>query len=478
MKLASVSSVHRPIYGLLVIGLGASLAPLDLAVNVAFPAITAAFELQTQAIRWVVAAYVVSYASLMLALGRLGDIIGYRRIFRAGLVLGAAAFVLCALAPDYRWLLAARVVQGVAAALLLSCAPALATSLFEESRRLWVLGAYASMAATAGVLAPLLGGASIAALGWAGVFWFRAPIALLALLLLPLLSIVPIVPPVPPVPPSPHAVEQHKFDLSGALLLAAGIAMLLLAPTLVQSADTPLPALCAALAGAVLLGAFARRQRRAAQPLLPRAIARDPGFALLNLASIAVHLTGFAIPLLVPYYLARISGYGAMQSGGVLTLWPLGMLLGSALAAPAARTLGRSTAALLGGALVAIGQFVVACWPAAATPLLMLPGLLLHGAGIGLFQVAYADIVIATLPRHERGVAGSLTILTRTIGIVIGAAALSAALHYVEARQLAHGQSAPEAFLAAFQSVFRYSGIAFVAVFALTCLRRRAWAGG
>ena len=274
-------TVRRPLAGLCVIGLGASLSPLDLAVNVAFPAITAAFELQTQAIRWVVAAYVVSYASLMLAFGRLGDIVGYRRVFRAGLVLGAAAFVLCGLAQDYPWLLAARIVQGVAAALLLSCAPALATSLFEESRRLWVLGAYASMAAMAAVLAPLLGGASIAALGWAGVFWFRVPIAVLTLLLLPLLPVVQ----------SPASMEPRQFDLQGALLLASGIAMLLLAPVLVQSAGSVWPALSSALAGVILLAAFVHGQSRAAQLFLPLSTLRDPGFVLLNLSSTVVHLS-------------------------------------------------------------------------------------------------------------------------------------------------------------------------------------------
>ena len=172
-------------------GLGAALPPLDIAVNVAFPAISAAFALETQAIRWVVAAYVLTYASLMLAFGRLGDVVGYRRVFRAGLLLAAGAFVLCALAPDYGWLLAARTVQGVAAALLLSCAPALATSLYDESRRTWVLGAFASMSAGAAVVGPLVGGASIALLGWAGVFWFRAPLALVALALLPFVPCCP-----------------------------------------------------------------------------------------------------------------------------------------------------------------------------------------------------------------------------------------------------------------------------------------------
>jgi MFS family permease len=456
-------AADRPFTGLLVVGLGASLAPLDLAVNVAFPAITAAFDLETQAIRWVIAAYVLTYASLMLAFGKLGDIVGYRRVFRAGLVVAAVAFVLCAVAPGYGWLLAARAAQGVGAALLLSCAPALVTSLYDESRRTWALGAYASLGAAAGMIAPLAGGASIAALGWSGVFWFRAPLAVVTIALLPL---------VPAMPLAQRPGHQTRFDLPGSALLAAGLAMLLIAPTFVQSSGSAWPALSSALAGALLLGAFAHRQGRSENPFLPGAVMRDPGFALLNLSSAAVHLTAFAIPLLVPYYLARISGHGPLQIGGLLTPWPVGMMVGSILAAPVARALGRRPTVLIGGALLAIGQFAIGSWPAG--PAVMLSALFVHGAGIGLFQVAYTDIVIAALPQHDRGVAGSLTILTRTIGILVGAAALTAALQSIEAGNLAAGQSAREAFLAAFQSVFHGSALVFALFFALASVRRPA----
>ncbi len=443
-------------------GLGASLPPLDLAVNVAFPAITAAFALETQAIRWVIAAYLLTYASLMLAFGKLGDAIGYRRVFRAGLVLATAAFVFCALAPDYGWLLVARTVQGVAAALLLSCAPALATSLYEEGRRTWVLGAYASMGAAAAVVAPLVGGASIAMLGWAGVFWFRAPLAIVALALL---AFVPSL-------PGP-AAGQRGFDLAGSLLLAAGLAMLLLVPTLAQSGDTALPSLSALVGGTIFFGAFVRRQRREQATFLPGAIVRDPGFVLLNLASVSVHLVSFAIPLLVPYYLVRVSGYSALGIGGLLTLWALGMMGGSVVAAPVVRALGRRSTAMGGGALAALGQFSISMWP--VEPVLMCAVLFVQGAGVGLFQVAYTDTVLALLPRHDRGVAGSLTILTRTIGILVGAAALTASLHALEARNLAAGRSEQEAFLAAFQSVFGYSALVFAVFFAFASARRRSW---
>ena len=96
-------------------GLGASIAPFDFAVNIAFPAITQAFSLQTASIRWVAVSYVLTYGSLMLGFGALGDRIGYRRVFRAGLMLAAIAFAACALAPTYGWLLAARVAQAAGA---------------------------------------------------------------------------------------------------------------------------------------------------------------------------------------------------------------------------------------------------------------------------------------------------------------------------------------------------------------------------
>jgi MFS family permease len=396
-----------------VVGLGASLAAMDLAVNVAFPSITVAFGLETRSIRWVVICYVLVYSSLMLACGRLGDRLGHRRVFRAGLLVSALAFVLCALAPDYPTLLAARVVQGVGTALVLSCAPALATLLFDESQRLPALGRYASLTALASIAAPFVGGLSIAALGWSGVFWFRAPLAVLALLLMPLLAHVH-------QPPASH----HR----GA-------------------------------------------------PLLPRALMRDPGFVLPNVAGVAVYFVYFAVPLLVPYFLTRIGGYSPLEGGCVLALSPAGVLLGSALAANTALRFGVRRTALLGGALVAVGSSTIALWSKIPALPLILGTLLLHGIGVGLFQVAYADIVVGALPRAERGVAGSLTMVTRTIGVLSAAMALTALLHQIETRRTAAGVSETAAFADAFSAVFLSVALLLAAFLALIGLRRRVWHG-
>jgi MFS family permease len=438
---------------------------MDLAVNVAFPSITAAFALETQAIRWVVVCYVLTYSSLLLAFGRLGDLVGHRRVFRAGLLLGVVAYALCALAPDFESLLAARIVQGVSTALVLSCAPALATMLFEESRRTRALGAYSSLSALASVVAPLIGGASIVALGWSGVFWFRLPVAALALALLPLL----------PNLHEPRLGKGGSFDLMGSILLAISLALLLLSPTLMRSDGLIGVALVAAFAGIAGLSAFVFYQRNAAQSILPLAAIRDLDFALTNLASVAVHFVIFAVPLLVPYYLERIAGYTPVTSGAVLALLPAGVLIGSALAATIVRMLDARRTALLGGFVVAIGQFAITLWPTLPTPAPIVVTLMLHGVGIGVFQVAYTDIVVATLPRQDRGVAGALTMLTRTLGVVTAATALTAALHVLESRQLAAGVLPKTAFVDAFATVFRYSALLLAAFFTLSCLRRRVW---
>ncbi len=450
------------------IGLGASIAPLDFSVNVAFPAITAAFALETSAIRWVAVCYVLVYGSLMLGFGALGDRIGHLRVFRAGLALAALAFSLCALAPSYNALLAARMLQGVAVALTLSCAPALATALYDESRRTWALSAFGGMGALAGVVAPIVGGASIAALGWPGVYWFRVPIVLVALLCVPLLR---------PALGVERARARAPFDLIGASLLAAGVALLLLGPALLRPAQGLVPILPLALGGAFLMLLFVRRQRASSAPLMPHAVAGDADFVLVNLASVTVQLTSFAIPLTVPYYLTRVAGFGPLASGTLLAIWAVGALAGATIASRTVRGLGARRAAFASAVLVIAGLAGIALWPAAPAYGLMLACLLLQGFGIGLFQVAYTDLVVAALPLSARGVAGSLTMVTRTVGIVLGACAWIWILQAVESAALATGGAAQPAFMAAFGAVFQAASLAAGGFFALSCLRPRTWFG-
>jgi MFS family permease len=390
-----------------VVGLGTAVVWLDFAVNIGFPAIVRHFDRPTGDVQWIVIAYVLTYTCLMLAFGRLGDRLGHALVFRLGLAWSAATLLLCALAPSFAALLFCRFLQGIGAALVLSCGPALATGFYPEEGRSRVLGAYTMLAALGASLGPLLGGALVEAWGWSAVFWFRAPVALLALIALRR----------PPAPPQRAA--RAPLDVAGAALLAVALAALVLGLNRLSELAA-LPLFLVALAA---LAGFVRQETRAAQPMLDLRVLRLPGFAALNLASVLTNLASFAIALLVPFYLARSIDLSLAASGAVLA----SSALGATIAGPAGGGLiGRIRAdrlALIGAIMAGIGLALIAFWDGGTAIPALVAVLLLQGLGLGFFQLAYIDIVVASLPRADRGVAGSLAMVTRTLGTV-GAATL------------------------------------------------------
>src|SRR6266699_2968148 len=150
--------VARPWLRLILVGLGISVVPLDTAVNIAFPDITGSFGLPIAMIQWVIICYVLTHAGLMLALGRAGDIWGHARVFRTGLLWSAAAFLLCAAAASFGWLLFSRCLQGIGAGLIISCAPALVTALYPEARRSHALAIFTLMFALGSAVGQLIDG--------------------------------------------------------------------------------------------------------------------------------------------------------------------------------------------------------------------------------------------------------------------------------------------------------------------------------
>lgn len=425
------------------VALGTLIVPLDSAVNVAFPAIAAAFGLALPEIQWVVICYVLTYGSLMLAVGRLGDIFGHARVFRFGLAWSAAAYLLLAVVPGFGALLACRILQGIGAALVLGCGPALATQPFPEAMRARALAAYAATLAAGSTIGPLLGGLLVEGFGWPSVYWFRAPIALTALVMARHLA-------------DPHrAAAREPFDGLGAVLLTAAIATLLFA---VNRSPAPLAGGFALLALACGAG-FVWRNKRAARPIIDLGLFRRPGFAALNLSNAVLGFAGFAVMLLVPFYLARVAGLPPVLLGLVLASGPAGGMLGAWLGGMVVGRFG-ARAVLLAGALVtAAGLLAIAPWGAATPMPLLLATLVLQGIGVGLFTLAYTDSVTATMRREDRGVAGSLTMLTRTFGVVTAASLLTLIFGATESAMLADGRLPMEAFLGAFSRAFLLAGV-------------------
>jgi MFS family permease len=296
----------------------------------------------------------------------------------------------------------------------------------------------------------LLGGLLVQFWGWPAVFWFRAPLALIALLF-----------PAETQKTSRPAVRE-PVDIVGAILLALGISTLLLTLNRVQhlQGQVVLAVLLMATAATCLFGFF-HWENRVAQPIVNLGLFRTGGFAGLNIASVLIYLTSFSVLLLGPYYLVRLTGLSAIIAGGVLGASFVGSLVASPLAGWAVERVPAGRVAALGALLCAAGLVLIGGWQpgAAGQAITILGTLVLQGFGVGLFQVAYMDIVMRTLPRHHRGVAGSIAMLSRSVGVVTGATLLTLVFHTIEATRLAEGDMPAASFLIGFRATFWSAGM-------------------
>ncbi len=456
----------RSYLGLLVLGLGTLVAPLDSAVNIAFPRITGDFGVPLADIRWVIICYVLTHTSLMLVFGKLGDLYGHKRIFTAGLALSVVTFTLCAIAWEFKYLLLFRVSQGVSAALVMSCGPAIATSLFPEQYRARVLGAYLTMFGIGGALGPSIGGMLVAEWDWPAVFWARAPIAFVALLLVFVL------------PNPPRRSASSNFDSTGAVLVAAAMSSFLLTITQLQRAeDYPIAVGLLALAAIAAILAYIRRAARHPSPVIRLDVFRRIEFTFLNCGNVAINFTGFSVLLLVPYYLATQSGLAVGLAGVVLAMSPLGVMLASPMGGWSMGKIAANRLAFLGVLLVGGGTFLVGRWDGTPGMVAMALPLLMSGVGLGLFQVAYMNIVTGTLPLSDRGVAGSLAMLTRTIGIVGAASLLTWLFASLEAGNIQNGEGPNQSFIHGFQMTFDIASAVLIGFLIISLIRPGTWFG-
>jgi MFS family permease len=432
------------------IGLGTAATQLDTSVNIAFPAITRGFDLSIGDIQWVVICYVLTYVSLLLALGRIGDSVGHALVFRIGLIWSTVALILVGCSPSFGAMLLFRCLQGVGAALVLSCGAALVISLYGEDRRSQALGIYTMMLSVGLMLGPLLGGALTAAWDWPAVFWFRVPIAVAALLMLR------------GMPASQQRQAADRFDILGGATLVLGLVTMLLALNRIREVS----AIWFALLSAASFAAFFFRERRAARPIIAVEILKGPGFALLNLVSVLTNLSAFSVWLLVPYALARVPSYTLTESGVILATAAAGAVLAAPIGGRiAGRHISSERLAIAGAAAVGGGLLLLGAWTEQTATILRIAGLCVQGVGLGLFQLAYSDIVTAALPLRDRGVAGSLALLTRTFGNVTAASVVLLVFGILNTRY---------GFVEGFQTTFQLAALlAFAAAGLLALLPRR-----
>ncbi len=297
--------------------LGSSVAfVLSSVVNVALPAIEADLQASTAMVQGVLNAYLLPLGALLLVGGALGDRFGRARTFALGLAVVAVSTVGCGLAPTAGWLVAARALDGVGAALLVPGSLALIRAFYPSEERGRAIGTWAGAAALTGAAGPLLGGVLVDAVGWRWVFFALAPFAAGAALLTALR-----------VPESRAAHVRDGLDVPGAALATAGLGLLVVGLILQGESGWAAPIVWGSVAaGAVLLGLFVWRERVAGAPMLPPALFRSRVFTGMNLLTVALYFALGGLSFLLPFVLVNVHGYTATATGA--SFLPFTLLMG------------------------------------------------------------------------------------------------------------------------------------------------------
>ncbi len=394
-----------------VVATGSVLASLDLfIVNIAFGSISASFPgVQPQQLAWVLNAYGIAFAALLIPFGRLADVVGRKRTFVTGLVVFVVASAVCSIAPGIGVLIAARAVQGAAAAAIIPTSLGLLLTTAPRERHTRLVSVWAATGSIAAALGPTVGGLLVQ-VDWRFIFLINVVLALPALIVLPRV-------------PSAPGSGGRRPDLLGSLALAAAAALVVWTVSYSSDPDVSLWQLgVGALLAALFAVLFVWRSRRAAVPAVNLQVFGDHGFRAAS-AGMFFFYAGFGIMLVgAPLVLSGPLGLSPAVAGIAFGAGPAAAVVSTIVAGrlpSTPRTLG-----LLGGALFALGGlwWTILLTAGGSFWWGYLPGIVLTGLGAGLAQTAFIAGGTAGLPQHEYSAGAGVLNTARQIGSAIGVA--------------------------------------------------------
>ena len=432
--------------------------------NVGLPSLAQAFGASFQAVQWVVLAYLLAITTLIVSVGRLGDILGRRRLLLSGIGLFTLASLLCGVAPTLWLLIAARGAQGVGAAIMMALAMALGGEAVPQARIGSAMGLLGTMSAIGTTLGPSLGGLLIAGVGWRMIFLINVPLGVLNLVIaaraLPL--------------DRPKAkVDRARFDAIGTLLLALTLCAYALAMTAGGDSFSPLnlALLATAVLGALL---FVSAQSRAGSPLLPLAMFGEPmlsaGLAMSGLVATVM----MATLIVGPFYLSGALGLDTARVGLVMSAGPLAAALTGLPAGRLVDRFGARRTTLAGLVGMGAGLLALTLAPARFGAAGYIAAIVVVTTHYALFQAANNTAVMSDVRPDRRGVVSGMLSLSRNLGLITGASAMGAVFALASAtRDITTAQ--PQAVAAGMRTTFTVAAVLVVVAVAITMASRRQW---
>ena len=387
-------------------------------VNVALPSIQSSLHFSPTSLAWVVNGYLIGFGGLLLLAGRLGDLLGRRRVFLLGLAGFTVASIFCGLAPTGELLVVARFVQGVAASAIGAMVLGILVTLFPtQQQTARAMSVYAMVASMGGAIGLLAGGTLTQALSWHWIFFVNVPIGLAAMALGFAL-----------IPAHVGSGLRHGVDVVGAVLVTA--APMLAIYTILQASEsgwTTLRTLWLGTVSVLVAALFVAVESRVRAPLVPLRIFRSRNVSGANLVRALFPVGMFGSLFIGTLYVQKVLGYDALRAG--LAFLPQALAIGTFSMLVVGRLVDRfslKTTLLLGLLLVASGLALFARMPLAASyPVDVLPVTLLIGMGAGLIFMPSVALAMSDAPRADSGVASGLANVALQIGAALGVAVLA-----------------------------------------------------
>ncbi|WP_288097904.1 MFS transporter [Pseudomonas sp.] len=395
---------------MLLSALGTSIA------NVGLPTLAQVFEASFQQVQWIVLAYLLAITTLIVSVGRLGDLVGRRRLLLGGIGVFTLASALCGLAPTLGLLIGARVLQGLGAAIMMALTMAFVSETVPKEKTGSAMGLLGTMSAIGTAMGPSLGGLLIGGFGWRAMFLMMLPLGLVTLLLA--------YRHLPADRRKPDTVGSG-FDPLGSLLLGLTLGAYALAMTLGRGDFGPLN-IALLLAACVGVGLFIRVEARVAAPLIRLGMFRDPQLSTSLAMSLLVTTVMMATLVVGPFYLSRALGLEAVGVGWVLSVGPLVAALAGVPAGRMTDRFGARRMTFAGLIALGLGCFTLSALPRTFGIGGYLAPMVIITLGYAVFQTANNTVVMSDVAPDRRGVVSALLNLSRNLGLITGASVLGA----------------------------------------------------
>ncbi len=397
--------------------LGSILGPIDSSIiNTILPTITESFHVGIVTAEWVTMIYLLTISSLLLFYGRLGDILGYKKVFLFGLGGFVVASGLCSLSPTIYWLIAFRAVQGLAAGMMMAVSFAIITACFPPEERGKALGISAISISAGLAIGPSLGGFITSLLSWRFVFLINIPIGIAALLwghrMIPELK-----------------GQPGRMDIAGMMTAFISLLSILLFVHRFQNLGfdhiSIIILLVALVAGAVFLWI----ENVVRQPMVNLSLFKNLTFSFASASALLNFMSQYVMVFLTPFYLQRLKGCTPNEVGLIMSAFALGVMAVAPFSGALSDRIGTRPLACLGAAMCALALFFMSRLSVTSSSTEVVWRLVLFGIGTGIFQSPNNSAVMGSAPRPYLGIASGILVTMRNVGMVLGIAAGGAVLY-------------------------------------------------